>query len=269
MPTQVIEAHKCLRMIFDILTIFPDLFDSPLNEGILRRARLKGQISTNIVNIRDFADDPQTMTDDRPFGGGEGMVMKPEPLARAVKNRCNADLPAAKVILLTPQGRRYDQTVALELAKEAHLVLVCGRYEGVDERFRAGYIDDEISIGDFILTGGELAAMVLIDSITRLLPGVLGCVASAEKDTFSRKLLKHPQYTRPRVFEEQAVPEELLSGNHEMIQAYRFIASVVRTLERRPELLRLETFSTQETKLLRRYGLYEKVQLIQRETTQE
>lgn len=256
-------------MIFDIVTIFPDLFDSPLNEGILRRARLKGQISTNIVNIRDFAEDSQTMTDDRPFGGGEGMVMKPEPLARAVKSRRDASLPVARVILLTPQGRKYDQTVALELAREAHLVLVCGRYEGVDERFRAGYIDDEISIGDFILTGGELAAMVIIDSVTRLLPGVLGCMDSAEKDTFSRGLLKHPQFTRPRVFDDQTVPDELLSGNHEVIEAYRFIASVRRTLERRPELLKLETFSTKEIQLLRRHGLYEKVQMIQTMTPEK
>ncbi len=248
-------------MTFDILTIFPDLFESPLNEGILRRAQIKGQIEVNIVNIRDFANDPQAMTDDRPFGGGEGMVMKPEPLARAVKSRCEDTDSATKVILLSPQGRQYDQAIALELASERHLVLVCGRYEGVDERFRAGYIDDEISIGDFILTGGELAAMVIIDSVTRLLPGVLGCMDSAGKDTFSRRLLKHPQYTRPRVFDEQAVPDELLSGNHEMIEAYRFIASVKRTLERRPELLKLETFSAKEIKLLRRHQLFEKVQM--------
>ena len=166
---------------------------------------------------------------------------------------------AAKVVLLTPQGRQYNQEIAAELASDSHLILVCGRYEGVDERFRAGYVDDEISIGDFILTGGELAAMVVIDSVTRLLPGVLGCSDSADKDTFSRRLLKHPQYTRPRIFEEQAVPDELLSGNHEMIEAFRFIASVKRTLERRPELLELETFSTKETKLLQRHKLYEKV----------
>jgi tRNA (guanine37-N1)-methyltransferase len=250
-------------MIFDILTIFPDLLASPLNEGILRRARQKGQITTNIVNIRDFANDPQTMTDDRPFGGGEGMIMKPEPLADAVKSRRQGGLSAAKVILLTPQGRKYDQTVALQLARETHLILVCGRYEGVDERFRSGYIDDEISIGDYILTGGEVAAMVIIDSVTRLLPGVLGCCDSVEKDTFSRKLLKHPQFTRPRVFEEMAVPDELLSGNHEIIREYRFIASVLRTLERRPELLKLETFSSEEIKLLRRHDLYERVRIIQ------
>lgn len=249
-------------MIFDVLTILPDLFDSPLKEGILRRAREKGQIRINIVNIRDFADGPQAMTDDRPFGGGEGMVMKPEPLARAVTSRYQG-CGTPKVILLTPQGRQYTQAVASELAREAHLVLVCGRYEGVDERFRARFVDDEISIGDFILTGGELAAMVIIDSVTRLLPGVLGCIDSAEKDTFSRKLLKHPQYTRPRVFDEQTVPDQLLSGNHEKIEEYRFIASVTRTLDRRPDLIILETFTPWEIKLLRRHNLYETVQAIQ------
>jgi tRNA (guanine37-N1)-methyltransferase len=249
-------------MIFDVLTTLPDLFDSPLKEGILRRAREKGQIGINIVNIRDFADGPQAMTDDRPFGGGEGMVMKPEPLARAVTSRYEgADV--AKVILLTPQGRQYTQAVASELARQSHLILVCGRYEGVDERFRARFVDDEISIGDFILTGGELAAMVIIDSVTRLLPGVLGCIDSAEKDTFSRRLLKHPQYTRPRVFDEQAVPDDLLSGNHERIEEYRFIASVTRTLERRPDLLKQERFTTREIKLLRRHNLYETVKAIQ------
>lgn len=246
-----------------MLTILPDLFDSPLKEGILRRAREKGQVQVNVVNIREFADGPQAMTDDRPFGGGEGMVMKPEPLARAVTSRHGGAGPA-RVILLTPQGRRYSQAVAQELARSAHLVLVCGRYEGVDERFRARFVDDEISIGDFILTGGELAAMVIIDSVTRLLPGVLGCVDSAEKDTFSRQLLKHPQYTRPRVFDEQPVPEELLSGNHERIAEYRFIASVRRTLERRPDLLKLERFTAGEIKLLRRHDLYESVRAIQK-----
>ena len=249
-------------MIFDILTIFPDLFESPLNEGILRRASLKGQISTNIVNIRDFADGPHAMTDDRPFGGGEGMVMKPEPLALAVESR-KKTAQSARVILLTPQGRQYTQSVAEELAREKHLILVCGRYEGVDERFRALYVDDEISIGDFILTGGELAAMVIIDSVTRLLPGVLGCSDSAKKDTFSRNLLKHPQYTRPRIFFDVDVPEELLSGNHELIEKYRFIASVNRTLERRPELLKTERFTTTEIKLLHQYKLYERVRAIQ------
>ena len=249
-------------MIFDILTIFPDLLDSPLKEGIIRRARLNGQISTNIIDLRSFADGPHSMTDDRPFGGGEGMVMKPEPLAAAVESRKNVT-QGSKVILLSPQGRSYNQAVAEELAQDSHLVLVCGRYEGVDERFRAEYVNDEISIGDFILTGGELAAMVVIDSITRLLPGVLGCAASATKDTFSRNLLKHPQYTRPRVFNEQSVPEELLSGNHERIEAYRFIASVKRTLERRPDLIRNEKFTADEISLLKKYNLLEVVEKTQ------
>ncbi|MCP4343043.1 MAG: tRNA (guanosine(37)-N1)-methyltransferase TrmD [Desulfobulbaceae bacterium] len=249
-------------MIFDILTIFPDFLESPLKEGIIRRARLNGQISTNIIDLRFFAEGPHSMTDDRPFGGGEGMVMKPEPLAAAVKSRTNIG-PAPRVILLSPQGRSYNQEVAEELAKEAHLVLVCGRYEGVDERFRADYVDDEISIGDFILTGGELAAMVVIDSITRLLPGVLGCADSATKDTFSRNLLKHPQYTRPRVFNECPVPEELLSGNHERIEVYRFIASVKRTLERRPDLIQNVQFTAGEVSQLRKHNLLEVVEKIQ------
>jgi tRNA (guanine37-N1)-methyltransferase len=245
-------------MIFDILTIFPALLESPLQEGIIRRARLNGQISTNIIDLRDFAQGPHSMTDDRPFGGGEGMVMKVEPLAAAVESRKNVEL-RSKVVLLSPQGRSYNQTVAKELSMEQHLVLVCGRYEGVDERFSDNYVNDEISIGDFILTGGELAAMVIIDSITRLLPGVLGCADSATKDTFSRNLLKHPQYTRPRMFNEHSVPEELLSGDHERIEKYRFIASVKRTLERRPDLIRKEKFSASEILLLRKHNLLEVV----------
>lgn len=249
-------------MIFDIITIFPDLLDSPLKEGIIRRARLNNQIEINIIDLRSFAEGPHAMTDDRPFGGGEGMVMKPEPLAAAVQSRADVG-QKARVILLSPQGRRYEQAVAEELAADQHLILVCGRYEGVDERFRHGYVDDEISLGDFILTGGELAAMVIVDSVTRLLPGVLGCSESATKDTFSRNLLKHPQYTRPRVFNEHTVPEELLSGNHERIEAYRFIASVRRTLERRPDLLRNERFTAEEVVLLRQYALLQDVEKIQ------
>ena len=249
-------------MIFDILTIFPDLLESPLKEGIIRRARLSEQISTNIIDLRTFAEGPHSMTDDRPFGGGEGMVMKPEPLAEAVESRKKPD-SEAKVILLSPQGRRYDQKLAKELSAEQHLILVCGRYEGVDDRFRNSYVDDEISIGDFILTGGELAAMVVIDSVTRLLPGVLGCADSATKDTFSRNLLKHPQYTRPREFKGQPVPEELLSGDHGKIEIYRFIASVKRTLERRPDLVRKEQFSAKEILQLKKHNLFEVVKKIQ------
>lgn len=234
-------------LIFDILTIFPDLLESPFREGILRRARQDGHIDVHTTNIRDFALDKHAMTDDRPFGGGEGMVMKPEPLAAAVDHARQLNGPG-KVLLMSPQGARFTQTMAEQLARETHLILVCGRYEGVDERFRATYVDEELSIGDFILSGGELAAMVVIDAVTRLLPGVLGCSDSAGKDTFSRNLLKHPQYTRPRVWNDIEVPAELLSGNHEEIEKIRFLASVQRTLERRPDLLRRESFSASEKK---------------------
>ncbi len=253
-------------MIFDILTIFPDLLDSPLNESIIQRAKNQGKVQINITNIRDHATDKHAMTDDRPFGGGEGMVMKAEPLSAALKSVVEQK-KSPKIILLTPQGRPYTQTIAKELAEESHLVLVCGRYEGIDERFRSKFVSDEISIGDYILTGGELAAMVLVDSVTRLLPGVLGCSASAEKDTFSRNLLKHPQYTRPRIFEEMEVPDELLSGNHKEIEVYRFLASVKQTLKRRPELIRDEVFSKAEIKLLKKNNLYTAVENIQKDVS--
>jgi tRNA (guanine37-N1)-methyltransferase len=249
-------------MIFDILTIFPDLLVSPLQEGIIRRAQSKGQVEVNLINLRDFAEGVHAVTDDRPFGGGEGMVMKPEPLAIAVESRAKQH-GQSRVILLSPQGRRYSQAIAEELAGLPSLLLVCGRYEGVDERFLADYVDDEISIGDYILTGGELAAMVIVDSVTRLLPGVLGCSNSAANDTFSRQLLKHPQYTRPRVFNGKEVPAELLSGNHEQIADYRFIESIRRTLARRPDLLKNATFSKQEWKLLRQAELVDEVQKAQ------
>ena len=249
-------------MIFDILTIFPALLDSPLNESIIRRARQEEKIRIDITDIRNFSLDKHAMTDDRPFGGGEGMVMKPEPLTAALR-AVQQKNGSGRVILLSPQGRAYTQRVAEELSSLSHLILVCGRYEGVDERFVDAYVDDEISVGDYILTGGELAAMIVIDSVTRLLPGVLGCAESATKDTFSRNLLKHPQFTRPRVFEEQEIPEVLLSGNHEAIEQYRFLISVQRTLDRRPELLKQADFSKKEIKLLKNHGLYQKIEALQ------
>jgi len=249
-------------MKFDILTIFPELLSSPFEEGIIRRARQDNKIEIHTRNIRDFALDKHSMTDDRPFGGGEGMVMKPEPLAAAVES-AKAENGNGKVILMSPQGATFNQATAARLAQEQHLILVCGRYEGVDERFRATYVDEEISIGDFILTGGELAAMVIVDAVTRLLPGVLGCSDSADKDTFSRNLLKHPQYTRPRVWNNMEVPAELLSGNHEEIEKLRFITSVKRTLKRRPELLHGEVFSKSEVKILQRCKLFDRIQQIQ------
>lgn len=245
-------------MRFDILTIFPDLFASPLREGILKRALLAGQIKVNLHNIRDWAADKHAMTDDRPFGGGEGMVMKPEPLSACLRD-VQTDKPG-RVILLSPKGTPYNQQAAERLAGFEKLILVCGRYEGVDERFRSLYVDEELSIGDYILTGGELAAMVVIDSVTRMLPGVLGCSDSAAKDTFSRGFLKHGQYTRPREFAGLTVPEVLLNGDHARIDEYRFLESVRETLRRRPDLLSKVEFSAAEIKQLRQAGLYEQVQ---------
>ncbi|MCI5218531.1 MAG: tRNA (guanosine(37)-N1)-methyltransferase TrmD [Candidatus Electrothrix sp. LOE2] len=245
-------------MRFEILTIFPDLFTSPLQEGILKRALQAEQIRVNLHNIRNWATDKHAMTDDRPFGGGEGMVMKPEPLAA-----CLQDVQAAgqgRVVLLSPRGAVYTQETAERLAGLEKLILVCGRYEGVDERFRRLYVDEELSIGDYILTGGELAAMVVIDSVTRVLPGVLGCADSAARDTFSCGLLKHGQYTRPREFSGLTVPEVLLSGDHARIEEYRFLDSVRETLNKRPELLRKIEFTKSETKQLRRAGLFSQVQ---------
>ena len=244
-------------MIFDILTIFPDILDSPMNESIIRRAKEAGQVQINITNIRDFATDKHSMTDDRPFGGGEGMVMKPEPLKTAIES-VKVKNGSGHVVLLSPQGRQYNQTVVQELSGKEHLILICGRYEGVDKRLIDVSVDDEISIGDYILTGGELAAMIIVDSVTRVLPGVLGCSDSAEKDTFSRRLLKHPQYTRPRVFDGVEIPEILLSGDHAKIEQYRFLESVRRTLERRPDLLAQEygSFSKAEVNLLKKNQLF-------------
>ncbi len=245
-------------MIFDVLTIFPEFFDSPLKEGILRRALAGGRIAVHVHNIRDFARDKHRTTDDRPFGGGEGMVMKPEPIAAALENARRRH-GRSRVILLSPRGKTYGHATALRLREYDQLLLICGRYEGVDERISRSLVDEEISIGDYILSGGEPAAMVLIDSITRLLPGVLGCGDSAERDTFSRGLLKHPQYTRPRVFRGMEVPDVLLSGDHAAVARWRFLASVRETLKRRPELLTAVSWTAAEEKLLRESGLYGEV----------
>ena len=250
-------------MRFDILTIFPQLLESPLQEGIIRRAVAAGKVSVNIHDIRDFALDKHAMTDDRPYGGGEGMVMKPEPIAGTLR-AIGEQKSGGRVIFLSPQGRTYTQEMAESLAIHEHLILLCGRYEGVDERIRANYVDEEISIGDYILTGGELAAMILVDSITRLLPGVLGCGDSAENDTFSRGLLKNPQYTRPRQFEGHKVPEILLSGDHAAIAEWRLVASVQWTLKKRPELLARAVFSKEERRILQKNRLLASVEQEQR-----
>jgi len=242
-------------MHFSIISIFPSRVQAGMQEGVISRAVSEKLIELNIVNLRDFTFDRHRTTDDRPFGGGEGMVMTPEPLSLAVKDARMSGVERERVILLSPQGRVFNQQVAEELRREEHLILVCGRYEGVDERFREKYVDEELSIGDFILTGGELPALMIIDAVTRLIPGVLGCSDSALRDTFSRKLLKHPHYTRPRVFEGSEVPEVLFSGDHRKIEEHRFLESVKRTMERRPDLLRRASFSVSEKKLLARHGI--------------
>ncbi len=242
-------------MQFDVLSIFPDLLESPLQEGIIRRALESRKIDVKLTNIRDFATDKHAMTDDRPFGGGEGMVMKPEPLVAAIRHVQSACEGENHVVLMSPQGRQYDQAKAEELASKKNVILICGRYEGVDERVRQKFVDEEISIGDYILTGGELAAMVIIDSVTRLIPGVLGCAESVETDTFSRGGLKYPQYTRPQEFEGLDVPEVLLSGDHGKIAQWRFVAAVEVTMKRRPDLLAEMSFSKDQLKLLRKHGV--------------
>ncbi|MBT8354925.1 MAG: tRNA (guanosine(37)-N1)-methyltransferase TrmD [Desulfofustis sp.] len=244
-------------MIFSIVTIFPSLIESCLQSGIVARARHEGIVEIEPIDLRSFTHDKHRTTDDRPFGGGEGMVMTPAPLSLAIRRTVREQVQNRRVILLSPQGRKFCQETAVELRRQQQLILICGRYEGVDERFREKYVDEEISVGDFILSGGELPALMVVDAVTRLLPGVLGCADSAANDTFSRYLLKHPQYTRPRIFEEMEVPKVLFSGNHNRIEEFRFIESVKRTIERRPDLLKkaVAGFTDKEKRLLEDYGL--------------
>ena len=223
-------------MKFDILTLFPGMFDGPLTESIIKRAVQDGHIEIRLHNIRDFAFDRHKTADDYPYGGGAGMVMKPEPLAACIE-AVRGERPSGRVILTTPQGRPFDQCYAEELAKEQELVIICGRYEGVDERVRELFVDDEISVGDFVLTGGEIAAMVIVDAVSRLVPGVLGSEDSAADDSFSDGLLEYPQYTRPAEFRGLEVPEVLLSGNHQEIARWRRRMALQRTRRKRPDLL--------------------------------
>ncbi len=239
-------------MNFIVLTIFPEMFDGFWEHGIIRRAILHKLIVASAVNIRDFAAGKHRVTDDRPFGGGCGMVMKPEPLAGAVR-AAQKKLPGAKTILLSPQGRLFDQRLAGELLEADGLILVCGRYEGVDERICHQYIDDEVSIGDFVLSGGELPAMVVIDALTRLIPGALGNEDSAEQDSFANDRLKHAHYTRPAVFEGRRVPDVLRSGNHEAIDKWRLESSLIRTFLKRPDLMTNRSLSRAEIEILTKW----------------
>jgi tRNA (guanine37-N1)-methyltransferase len=236
-------------MKFDILTLFPAMFDGPFSESIIKRAVEDGLIDVRLHNIRDCAFDRHKTADDYPYGGGAGMVMKPAPLAACIE-KVKAERPAARVILTTPQGKPFNQALAGELAREKEILIICGRYEGIDERVRELFVDDEISLGDFVLTGGEIAAMVLVDAVSRLIPGVLGCRDSAAGDSFSDGLLEYPQYTRPAEFRGLAVPEVLLSGNHQEIARWRRRQSLQRTWEKRPDLLAAARLNDDDRKYL-------------------
>jgi len=220
----------------EILTLFPSFFDTPLEASILGRAREAGLVDLTVTDIRDFATDRHRTTDDLPYGGGAGMVMKPEPLVAALE-AARARHAEAPRILLTPQGDRFSQSRAEQLAELDAIILVCGHYEGVDERVRQGWIDREMSIGDYVLTGGEPAALVVTDAVVRLIPGVVGNPESLEDESFGTLALEYPQYTRPRVFREMEVPEVLLSGHHAKIAAWRRAKARERTRARRPDLL--------------------------------
>jgi len=250
--TGIEKSHGVRQMKFSILTIFPEMIQAFLAHGIIRLAVEREQISISSVNIRDFAQGRHRVTDDRPYGGGCGMVMKPEPLFDAVQ-WTKKESPESKTILLSPQGRLFDQKLARELAAANGLILICGRYEGVDERICNHLIDDEISIGDYIMTGGELAAMIIIDAVTRLIPGILGGEESAEKDSFENGLLEHAHYTRPGNFNGDEVPDVLLSGNHKKIEDWRLESSLMRTLMKRPDLLQKKSLTGHEIEILKKW----------------
>ena len=236
-------------MIFDILTIFPEIFRSPLSESLIKKALDKGILRVRIWNLRDFTADKHRTTDDYPYGGGAGMVMKADPIFRAVEE-IKSENPEAQTVLLSPQGERFHQGLAREFSRQNHWVLICGRYEGLDERIRLGTADREISIGDYVLNGGEIPALVFMEVVSRYVPGFLGSEQSVEEESFSGGLLEYPQYTRPPVFRGMEVPEVLLSGNHAEIRRWRRRESLKRTYLRRPELLEGTALSEEDLNYL-------------------
>jgi len=241
-------------MQFEVFTLLPEVFPPYLESSILQRARLHGLIDVRLHNIRDWACDKHHTTDDTPYGGGGGMVMKPEPVFDAVEAilgpRPAPPEAGCPIILLSPQGRVFSQAIARELSAHERIALVCGRYEGFDERIRTGLATDEISIGDYVLTGGELPALILIDAVTRLLPGALGDPTGAEDDSHASGLLEYPHYTRPPEFRGESVPDILLSGDHAKIEKWRREQSLLRTLARRPDLLEKAELSEKEKKFV-------------------
>ncbi len=233
-------------MTADVITIFPDLVEAALAAGVVGRARERGVVDIRVRDLRTWTDDRHRTVDDVPYGGGPGMVMKPEPLWRAVEAIAAERGPASAVVLTTPQGRTLTHAVAEELSRFERLVIICGRYEGVDERVAEALVTHEISIGDYVLTGGELPALVVLDAVTRLVPGVVGDAASVDADSFVRGMLDHPHYTRPAAFRGHDVPAVLLSGNHAAIERWRRGERIRRTMERRPELMEHADLSVEE-----------------------
>jgi len=243
---------------FDVLSIFPDMFSSPLNYSLLKKAQDKDLIEIFIHNIRDWAEDKHKMTDDAPYGSGCGMVMKVGPVDKALAAVKKKEMNPL-VILMTPQGELFNQRIAAELATKRQIVIICGRYEGVDERIRRHLADREISIGDYILTGGELSALILIDAVSRFVPGVLGNMRSVEGDSFSDGLLEYPQYTRPADYKGWKVPDVLLSGNHAQIENWRREESLRKTYRRRPDLLRKARLSPTDKEILKKIKLKDNI----------
>jgi len=237
-------------MRIDVLTLFPEMLAGPLDASIVGRARERGLVEIRVVNIRDFSAERHAIVDDYAYGGGGGMVMKPEPIFAAREAMRRGGECRERVILMSPQGRRLDQPKVAELARCEHLIIICGHYEGVDERVREHLVDEEISIGDYVLTGGELPAMVVVDAVTRLLPGALGAECGAATDSFASGLLEHPHYTRPAEFRGWKVPEVLLSGDHEAVRLWRQEQALRRTRERRPDLLERAELSEEDRQLL-------------------
>jgi tRNA (guanine37-N1)-methyltransferase len=236
-------------MRIDILCLFPEVFASPLNQSIINRAREQGLVNIVVHDIRDHTHDKHHTVDDYPYGGGPGMVLKPEPIFEAVEMiKQQLDVNGTPIILLSPQGRLFSQSVARELALRPHLMLICGHYEGLDERVCEYLATDEISIGDYVLSGGEVAALVVVDAVVRLIPGVLGSQDSARSDSHSNGLLEYPQYTRPQVYRDWSVPSVLLSGNHGEIAQWRRRQAILRTAKRRPDLLEKGNLCDEERK---------------------
>ena len=237
-------------MNYHILTLFPEMVMDGLNTGIIGRAVEKGLLSIEAINIRDYSKDKHNHVDDAPYGGGAGMVMQPGPVCDSYEDLCRKIGKRPRVLYMTPQGQTFNQSIAEELAKEEDLVFLCGHYEGIDERALELIVTDYLSVGDYVLTGGELPAMVMIDCISRLVPGVLNNDVSAEIESFHDNLLEYPQYTRPEVYEGKKVPEVLLSGHHKNIETWRRQQSIKRTLERRPDLLADANLSKKEKQYL-------------------